>query len=85
MSIPPGGQLASGGLYELRINSTLDLTSHLAYRKHGLRGLAQLVEHRSPKPRVVGSSPSAPASNKQFFLKNFKMGLEKHYSYIYIL
>lgn len=25
------------------------------------RGLAQLVEHRSPKPRVVGSSPSAPA------------------------
>ncbi len=26
------------------------------------RGLAQLVEHRSPKPRVVGSSPSAPAS-----------------------
>ena len=27
----------------------------------GLRGLAQLVEHRSPKPRVVGSSPSTPA------------------------
>ena len=26
------------------------------------RGLAQLVEHRSPKPRVVGSSPSAPAN-----------------------
>src|SRR5690554_4099606 len=25
------------------------------------RGIAQLVEHRSPKPRVVGSSPSAPA------------------------
>ena len=25
------------------------------------RGVAQLVEHRSPKPRVVGSSPSAPA------------------------
>ncbi len=27
----------------------------------GLRGIAQLVEHRSPKPRVVGSSPPAPA------------------------
>ena len=27
----------------------------------GWRGVAQLVEHRSPKPRVVGSSPSAPA------------------------
>jgi hypothetical protein len=26
------------------------------------RGVAQLVEHRSPKPRAVGSSPSAPAS-----------------------
>ena len=26
------------------------------------RSVAQLVEHRSPKPRVVGSSPSAPAS-----------------------
>src|SRR3569832_1329322 len=25
------------------------------------RGIAQLVEHRSPKPRVEGSSPSAPA------------------------
>src|SRR5690606_32273054 len=28
----------------------------------GSRGVAQLVEHRSPKPRVGGSSPSAPAS-----------------------
>ena len=27
-----------------------------------LRSLAQLVEHRSPKPRVVGSSPPTPAS-----------------------
>src|SRR5262249_50811997 len=26
-----------------------------------LRSLAQLVEHRSPKPRVGGSSPSTPA------------------------
>lgn len=27
----------------------------------GFRGVAQLVEHRSPKPGVGGSSPSAPA------------------------
>src|SRR3546814_2300512 len=27
----------------------------------GLRGIAQLVEHRSPKPRVAGSNPAAPA------------------------
>ena len=26
------------------------------------RGIAQLVEHRSPKPSVEGSSPSAPAN-----------------------
>ena len=25
------------------------------------RGIAQLVEQRSPKPRAEGSSPSAPA------------------------
>ena len=31
-------------------------------KKH--RGIAQLVEYRSPKPWVVGSSPSAPAINK---------------------
>ena len=28
------------------------------------RGIAQLVEYWSPKPRVVGSSPSAPAKKK---------------------
>ena len=32
---------------------------------HGVhRGIAQLVEYWSPKPRVVGSSPSAPAKNR---------------------
>ena len=30
-----------------------------------IRGIAQLVEHRSPKPSVEGSNPSAPASNKR--------------------
>ena len=28
------------------------------------RGIAQLVEQRSPKPRAEGSSPSAPAKSK---------------------
>ena len=27
-----------------------------------VRGVAQLVEHWSPKPGVVGSSPAAPAT-----------------------
>ncbi len=27
------------------------------------RGIAQLVEQRSPKPRAEGSNPSAPANN----------------------
>ena len=29
--------------------------------QHRFRGIAQLVEQRSPKPRAEGSSPSAPA------------------------
>ena len=32
-----------------------------------LTGIAQLVEHRSPKPRVVGSSPPSRAGMKKFF------------------
>ena len=31
-----------------------------------LTGIAQLVEHRSPKPRVVGSSPPSRANNKDY-------------------
>lgn len=31
------------------------------------RGIAQLVERRSPKPQVEGSIPSAPASKAPFF------------------
>ncbi len=30
-------------------------------KKPIFRGIAQLVEQRSPKPRAEGSSPSAPA------------------------
>ena len=32
------------------------------------RGIAQLVEYWSPKPWVVGSSPSAPANKKRTFV-----------------
>ncbi len=43
----------------------LVLTFHSLFAiiiKHStFRGIAQLVEQRSPKPRVEGSSPSAPA------------------------
>ena len=31
------------------------------------RGIAQLVEQRSPKPRAEGSIPSAPAREKQHY------------------
>ena len=31
-------------------------------RGFGSRGIAQLVERRSPKPKVPGSSPGAPAT-----------------------
>ncbi len=33
----------------------------LGEEEDAFRSVAQLVEHRSPKPGVVGSSPSAPA------------------------
>jgi large subunit ribosomal protein L33 len=39
-------------------------TTHKETRSRGFpgfRALAQLAEHRSPKPGVVGSSPSCPA------------------------
>ena len=34
---------------------------------HIFRGIAQLVEQRSPKPRAEGSSPSAPAKKAPIF------------------
>lgn len=48
----------------------LDLLPRVVYQiKHRLkracffcRGIAQLVEHRSPKPRVVSSNLTAPAT-----------------------
>ena len=40
---------------------------------HRYRGIAQLVEYWSPKPRVVGSSPSAPAKS----LGRFRSDREK--------
>lgn len=50
----------------------LDLLPRVVYQiKHRLkracffcRGIAQLVEHRSPKPRVVSSNLTAPANKK---------------------
>ena len=36
------------------------------------RGIVQLVEHRSPKPSVVGSNPAAPA--KFIAIKRLKDG-----------
>jgi hypothetical protein len=37
------------------------LQYHLSLMTHISRGIAQLVEHWSPKPGVVGSSPATPA------------------------
>lgn len=37
----------------------------LYYSRLIYRGIVQLVERRSPKPRVVGSNPSAPAKQKK--------------------
>ena len=40
------------------------------------RGIAQLVEQRSPKPRAEGSSPSAPAKKKEHLLVFFSFCLK---------
>ena len=37
------------------------------------RGIAQLVEQRSPKPRAEGSSPSAPASKSLVTVKVLRL------------
>ena len=41
-------------------------------RRKQYRGIAQLVEQRSPKPRAEGSNPSAPAIRKALKLRGFK-------------
>lgn len=56
----------------------LDLLPRVVYQiKHRLkracffcRGIAQLVEHRSPKPRVVSSNLTAPAKGNKGFARN---------------
>ena len=39
--------------------------THLLILQQLRRGIAQLVEHRSPKPRVVSSNLTAPATKKR--------------------
>ena len=41
------------------------------------RGIAQLVEHRSPKPSVEGSNPSAPANNQRAARKGGSLVIEQ--------
>ena len=43
----------------------LDFCFFILYKAEEIcRGIAQLVEHRSPKPRVVSSNLTAPANKK---------------------
>lgn len=42
----------------------LTLATTCGWRKPAQRGVAQLVEQRSPKPQVAGSNPVAPASGR---------------------
>ena len=44
----------------------LDNLLGMLYNTIVFRGIAQLVEYWSPKPWVVGSSPSAPAKKSAF-------------------
>jgi hypothetical protein len=40
------------------------------------RGVAQLVEHRSPKPKVAGSSPVSPANSFNYMFTLFQLSDE---------
>ena len=44
----------------------------IKYTRYDDRGIAQLVEHRSPKPRVVSSNLTAPAKENQGLARNRK-------------
>ena len=58
----------------------LDKLRKVLYNIYVCRGIAQLVEYWSPKPWVVGSSPSAPAKERGMrcvsisFLFSFTVG-----------
>ena len=42
----------------------------IMFKCHEYRGIAQLVEQRSPKPRAEGSNPSAPATPQKSELRS---------------
>lgn len=56
------------------IKKILDLCDFVLYKaKVFCRGIAQLVEHRSPKPRVVGSSPPSRAKRNCYAEENHRL------------
>lgn len=72
----------------------LDLLPRVVYQiKHRLkracffcRGIAQLVEHRSPKPRVVSSNLTAPATqDKDAEKRLFLLYINELYWFVQIL
>ena len=61
----------------------LDKSDKIVYNTIVFRGIAQLVEYWSPKPWVVGSSPSAPAKKfDKFRLVEFFYPLRKQWHII---
>ena len=55
------------------LKKILDFCFFIFYKRKSFdRGIAQLVEHRSPKPRVVSSNLTAPAKENQGFARNCK-------------
>ena len=64
------------------IKKVLDLLCRVVYQSKrsiddAYRGIAQLVEHRSPKPSVEGSNPSAPANNQRAVRKGGSLVIEQ--------
>ena len=57
------------------LKKILDVCNFVVYTAESFcRGIAQLVEHRSPKPRVVSSNLTAPANKKATRQSGFFIG-----------
>ena len=56
-------RLPFSNFFRFILPKSLDKRTKIKYNRNDHRGIAQLVEYWSPKPWVVGSSPSAPAKN----------------------
>ena len=62
-AIREGGRTVGAGVVAEIIEQVFETSLSVLAIQHFNRSVAQLVEHRSPKPGAAGSSPATPANN----------------------